>query len=601
MKKLLISFILMLLPMVASAYDAQIDGIYYNFNTTDKTATVTFLYYNSVNNQSAYSGAVVIPEKVTYNGVTYSVTSIEDFAFWYCRGLTSITIPNSVTFIGDRAFYGCNGLTSVTIPNSVTSIGSGAFYGTGWYNSQPNGILYIDDWLIGYKGDNLTGEIIIKNETKGIADSAFSGCSGLTSVTIPNSVTIIGNSAFSGCSGLPSLTIRNSVTSIGCYAFNGCSGLTSVNIPNSVTSIGNYAFKGCSGLTSVNIPNSVTSIGNSAFLDCSGLTSITIPNSVTSIESAVFSGCSGLTSITIGNSVTSIGSYAFNGCSGLTSVTIPNSVTSIGYGAFWNCSGLTSVTIGNSVTSIGGEAFSGCSDLTSVNISNLDAWCKISFNNYNANPLYYAKHLFIGNEEVTNANIPNSVTSIEGYAFYNCSGLTSVTIPNSVTSIGSNAFGGCTSIMTVKSYIAEPFNISRFSDETYRNGTLYVPAGTKDLYIRFDGWREFLKIEEMEEEDPALPKCDTPSILVQNGKIKFQCNTPDAEFTSTLTSSETFTGSEVVLGNEITYTIKVYATAPGFNKSETATATFTFSKSDLNGDGVIDVGDIMAIINIMAQ
>ena len=555
MKKLLISFILMLLPMVASAYDAQIDGIYYNFNTTDKTATVTFLYYNSVNNQSAYSGAVVIPEKVTYNGVTYSVTSIEDFAFWYCRGLTSITIPNSVTFIGDRAFYGCNGLTSVTIPNSVTSIGSGAFYGTGWYNSQPNGILYIDDWLIGYKGDNLTGEIIIKNETKGIADSAFSGCSGLTSVTIPNSVTIIGNSAFSGCSGLPSVTI-----------------------PNSVTIIGNSAFSGCSGLPSVTIPNSVTSIGGSAF-----------------------SNCSGLTSITIGNSVTSIGSYAFNGCSGLTSVTIPNSVTSIGYGAFWNCSGLTSVTIGNSVTSIGGEAFSGCSDLTSVNISNLDAWCKISFNNYNANPLYYAKHLFIGNEEVTNANIPNSVTSIEGYAFYNCSGLTSVTIPNSVTSIGSNAFGGCTSIMTVKSYIAEPFNISRFSDETYRNGTLYVPAGTKDLYIRFDGWREFLKIEEMEEEDPALPKCDTPSILVQNGKIKFQCNTPDAEFTSTLTSSETFTGSEVVLGNEITYTIKVYATAPGFNKSETATATFTFSKSDLNGDGVIDVGDIMAIINIMAQ
>ena len=101
--------------------------------------------------------------------------------------------------------------------------------------------------------------------------------------------------------------------------------------------------------------------------------------------------------------------------------------------------------------------------------------------------------------------------------------------------------------------------------------------------------------------DPTLPKCETPSIFVQNGKIKFQCNTPDAEFTSTLTSSETFTGSEVVLGNELTYTIKVYATAPGFNKSETATATFTFSKTDLNGDGTIDVGDIMAIINQMAR
>ena len=289
-----------------------------------------------------------------------------------------------------------------------------------------------------------------------------------------------------------------------------------------------------------------------------------IEYSVTSIGNYVFWHCSGLTSVTIGNSVTSIGNYAFSGCSGLTSITIPNSVTSIGLAAFWDCIGLTSVTIPNSVTSIGGSAFSGCSGLTSITIG-------------------------------------NSVTSIGDYAFSGCSGLTSVTIPNSVTSIGGEAFEGCSSIMTVKSYIAEPFNIGRFSDETYRNGTLYVPAGIKDLYTRFDGWREFLKIEEMEEEDPALPKCDTPSILVQNGKIKFQCNTPDAEFTSTLTSSETFTGSEVVLGNEITYTIKVYATAPGFNKSETATATFTFSKSDLNGDGVIDVGDIMAIINLMAN
>ena len=149
------------------------------------------------------------------------------------------------------------------------------------------------------------------------------------------------------------------MTSIGSSAFFGCSGLTSVTIPNSVTYIGLYTFYGCSGLTSITIPNSVTSIGVEAFAGCSGLTSVTIPNSVTSIGDAAFERCSGLTSITIPNSVTSIGKYAFQYCSGLTSITIPNSVTSIGDEAFYGCSGLTSVTIPNSVTSIEDEAFNG--------------------------------------------------------------------------------------------------------------------------------------------------------------------------------------------------------------------------------------------------
>ena len=147
-----------------------------------------------------------------------------------------------------------------------------------------------------------------------------------------------------------------SVTSIGSSAFYGCSGLTSVTIPNSVTSIGSGAFKNCSGLTSVTIPNSMTTIGNSAFEDCSGLTSVTIPNSVTSIGEDAFWGCSGLTSVTIGNSVTSIGSHAFYKCSGLTSVTIGNSVTSIGYKAFYNTR-IESLTIGSGIQAIASDAF----------------------------------------------------------------------------------------------------------------------------------------------------------------------------------------------------------------------------------------------------
>ncbi len=315
------------------------------------------------------------------------------------------------------------------------------------------------------------------------------------SVTIPSklyisgktySVTSIGYEAFYNCSGLTSVTIPNSVTSIGDCAFRACGGLTSVTIPNSVTSIGEGAFFNCSRLTSVTIPNSVTSIGDAAFRNCSGLTSITIPNSVTSIGRDAFDGCRGLTKaefasieslcnisfgkssanplyyakhlyingqevkdLVIPNSVTSIGRDAFDGCRGLTSVTIPNSVTSIGAWAFSDCSGLTSVTIGNSVTSIGSGAFYGCSGLTKAEFASIESLCNISFGGSEANPLRYAKHLYINGQEVTDLVIPNSVTSIGGYAFYGCSGLTSVTIPNSVTSIGEGAFEFCSDLTSV--------------------------------------------------------------------------------------------------------------------------------------------------------
>ena len=269
-------------PMLA--LEVMIDGINYDLNGETQQAAVI------KKSSDGYSGEVVIPESVEHESTAYSVTSIGDFAFSDCSGLTSVTIPNSVTSIGEYAFYACYGLTSVTIGNSVTSIGA----------------------------------------------HAFSSCSRLTSVTIGNSVESIGAHAFSSCSRLTSVTIPNSVTSIGAHAFRNCS-LTSVTIPNSVTSIGNYAFYECLRLTSVTIGNSVTSIGNNAFEGCSGLSSVTIGNSVMSIGKAAFMYCYGLTSVTIPNSVTSIGNQAFNGCVGLTSVTIGNGVESIGKTAFAKC------------------------------------------------------------------------------------------------------------------------------------------------------------------------------------------------------------------------------------------------------------------------
>ena len=388
-------------------------------------------------NNSDISGSVVIPSTVTYNGTTYSVTSIGSGAFFYCSGLTSVTIPNSVTSIGGSAFSYCSGLTSVTIPNSVTSIGG----------------------------------------------SAFLSCSGLTSVTIPNSVTSIGVRAFYDCSSLTSInvasgnthyssidgvlynyvqdtliqcpgaktsvTIPNSVTSIGNSAFSGCSGLTSVTIPTGVTSIGEYAFSSCSGLTSVTIPNSVTSIGGGTFYDCSGLTTLNFNaincQNFSSDEYGNYPFYTSLTTVNIGDSVQRIPANFVKGCSGLTSVSIPTGVTSIGNMAFWNCSGLTSVSIPNSVTSIGNYAFYVCSGLTSITIG-------------------------------------NRVTSIGEYAFSGCNGLTSITIGNRVTSIGDKAFYGCINLSSLISSATVPPTIGNEAFPYPNICTVTVPCGSLEAY-----------------------------------------------------------------------------------------------------------------------
>ena len=499
-----------------------------------------------------------------------SVTSIEEGAFYGCTGLTSVTIPDSVTSIGYHAFYGCSGLTSVTIGNGVTSIGYDAFWGcTGLTYNEYDNAYYLGNetnpYLVLMKAKDIDiTSCAICEQTKFIYGSAFSGCSGLTSVTIPDSVTIIGNYAFEDCTGLTSITIPDSVTIIGSDVFSGCRNIATATMPTSaidyipqnslqtvvLTSgerIQSYAFRYCDGLTSVTIPDSVTSIGDYAFERCDGLMSVTIPDSVTSIGDYAFSGCSGLRSIyytgdvaswcgvsglagvmssgrtlyidgkkvegdlVIPDGVTSIGDYAFYDCSGLTSVTIPDSVTSIGrnafdgctnlikrYGvsyvdgwviyadsdiktasirqgtrgiadyAFQGCSSLTSVTIPDSVTSIGNYAFEDCTGLRSIAVEEgnfvyhsagnclietasktLIAGCNTSVIPDDGSVTSIGDWAFFGRDDLTSVTIPDSVTSIEEGAFYGCSGLTSVTIPDSVTSIGERAFYGCSGLTSV--------------------------------------------------------------------------------------------------------------------------------------------------------
>ena len=240
MTKKLFTLLLAVAASVGTMFaSTKIGDLYYNLDATNQTAEVT-----SQNSSYPYWSTTIttaiIPASVTYNDTTYSVTSIGEWAFYGCSGLTSVTIPNSVTSIGKAAFAYCSGLTSVTIPNSVTSIGEGAF-------AVCTGLTSINVASDNSNYCSVDGVLFNKDKTTLIEYPG--GKQG--AYTIPNSVTSIGETAFYGCTGLTSVTIGNSVTSIGNQAFNKCSGLTSVTIPNSVTSIGEAAFYGCSGLTSV--------------------------------------------------------------------------------------------------------------------------------------------------------------------------------------------------------------------------------------------------------------------------------------------------------------------------------------------------------------
>ena len=369
---------------------------------------------------------VVVPEGVTSIGYgdASKYPSETNFGIFLDSGIKSIKLPTTLEYIGWNAFRNCTELEEVIIQSNIKNIGYNAFGGCS--SVKQISILGANDNY--YAEDNClitkTGVLVLGCQTSiipswvtSIGDTAFSGCTNLTSISLSTKIKSIGAGAFMNCTGLKSFTIPSSVTSIGDRAFYGCSGLTSFKIPSNVTSLGSGVFGYCVGLTDMTIPETVTNLGTGLFTGCSGLKNITfsykthtntfstfmggIPES---LERAIVTGGdipekafynlsgfsvtlnSGVTSIgasafwefhvpTLPNTLTSIGASAFYGC-GVETVVIPDSVTYIGSSAFEYCQFMKNLTIGSGVQTISNYAFSNCFWLENVVFKNKEGWKK---------------------------------------------------------------------------------------------------------------------------------------------------------------------------------------------------------------------------------
>ena len=559
---------------MAFAYDAEIDGIYYDFDHENKTATVTNDGYSWDDNGTGYiQSEIVIPEKVTYNGVEYSVTSIGESAFSDCSSLTSITIPNSVISIGNYAFNRCWTLTSITIPNSVTSIGEGAFF----YCSS------------------LTS-ITIPNSVTSIGVSAFSYCSSLTSVTIPDSVISIGESVFSDCSSLSSITIPNSVTEIGDEAFSGCIGLTSIEIPNSVTEIGDVVFRDCIGLKYAKIGSGVKYIGAIIFycdeiydeesdewiptvssldtlicefgddveLDFYESSAVGTQHSLVGAKNLrYFEGpaklvnsikeefqtqfSNKLTEVHItdgeldengfnyinrskkslhtidlaGTTNTAINDLAFYDCYKLENLMLPGNLETIGFKAVAECYQLKEINIPASVVEINDAAFENCRSIKSITFGGQAEAKSFASRMKRAAASGDVALQRIGNwafyncHALENLVIPEGVTEVGDAAFYGCTYLDSLALPSTTQRIGDNCFALCSRMKQINVNATVPPTIfAKTFFDVNRNIPVIVPEGAREAYANDEYWGEFINVVESDDVDTQIENAENANVAI---------------------------------------------------------------------------------------
>ena len=536
MKKQILSFVLLFLPIIVSADNSGSCGENVIWSFEEATGTLTISGAGSMeDNMGCREGSLWSNEnnpfkefgtKVESVIINEGVLTIGGGAFVPCINLKSVSIPNSVYSIGDVAFDGCSNLSEINFTDKISYIGAQAFTNCSSLKSIsfPKSLNSIGEYA--FSGCTALTSLNIPNGFK-IGSYGFSGCTGLTSLKINEDVEI-GSGAFQGCNNLISLVIPAGVT-IGSAAFWNCTGLLSASFDDSLTSIGNYTFRGCTSLVNVKIPNSVKAIENGLFYECSSLFAVNLPPGLTSIGESSFYGCSSLSDINIPSVVTTIGRWAFARCYALRNINIPNGVTSFEENLFYECGSLIGIEIPEGVTSIGNNVFQNCRNLTTVNIPGVVK--------------QIGENAFRNCERLNSPIIiPEGVTVIENSTFQNCRKLEEVVLSNNIIIIGESAFDNCCNLKSIVlpeeltiikkrafsycldlkemvipakvEYIypeafaspnklekieAKPITPPFLSDDSfsYYGVPLKVPKGCKEAYQTAQGWKNFTNVSDI--------------------------------------------------------------------------------------------------------
>ncbi|MBR4650801.1 MAG: leucine-rich repeat domain-containing protein [Prevotella sp.] len=526
---ILLTMLMSMIGLNSSAHDIEVknaDGvtIYYKWTNNNTELSVTFRGSYTSSYSYEYTGNVVIPESVTYNSKTYSVTSIGQYAFYECSGLTSVTIPNSVTSIGGNAFYNAH-LKSITIGSGVLSIGS-AISSTKviWLtNTPPSGYKNVTASAHYVANDLYTS---LNNKTVYPFLSSIFEVGGIKYVPVSPSERTCDAIDCVYDATAENITIGESVTNKGvslkiqklqpdvCYSnthiksvniesgfkgdiphssFSYCSGINSATIGNQ-GSIDSRAFKNCYSLQTVELGNNITTIDEEAFCG-TALRSIIIPNSVQNLGKKAFSGCSKMTSAKIGNGIEILNYLTFAGCTSLVDVTIGTRVKTIdgsalSYGCFKGCSALSEINIPKNVTAINNSVFEGCTSLKKVTME--DSEEELFLGENDSSPLFsdcpldevyigrnisYNQSPFRRNTSLRSVTITDKETEISENEFYGCTNLKEVKIGDGVTDIGNWAFSGCSSL----DYFSFGSAVSEIGQEAFSDCTAMTKLITKAM------------------------------------------------------------------------------------------------------------------------